>query len=104
MAVTEKCGLWIVQRMPSVGEDEAVTEVQTLQTFGLAAGTGQLADGKKLSVGHVELDRHPVGDDEHVQLLRPLLRAAGSKSRSVEKLVASNEVGKFHHKESSKKS
>ena len=75
MAVTEKCGLGIGQWVPGVREDKAVTEVQTLQTFGLAAGTGQLADGEKLPVCHVELDRHPVGDDEHVQLLRPLLPA-----------------------------
>ena len=41
------------------GQNVAVAEIETFQVLSLATGARKLADGEELSVGHVELYRHP---------------------------------------------
>ena len=90
----------LLEWMAHFGQNVAVAEIETFQVLSLATGARKLADGEELSVGHVELYRHPerkhvtkqklrhemaaavanppVRDDVHVQLLGPLLAAHGA--------------------------
>ena len=45
--------------MAHFGQNVAVAEIETFQVLSLAAGARKLSDGEELSVGHVELYRHP---------------------------------------------
>ena len=53
------CGHLLEWMMAHFGQNVAVAEIETFQVLSLATGARKLADGEELSVGHVELYRHP---------------------------------------------
>ena len=53
------CGHLLEWMVTHFGQNVAVAEIETFQVLSLATGARKLADGEELSVGHVELYRHP---------------------------------------------